>query len=383
MKNVELMMAGMLALALGVGCLTGCGGGDNGAPAPSPAPTATATPRTLGFQGLGVLTEHLSSRARAVSANGNAVVGSSTDSQGVAEAFHWTAAAGMIGLGNLPDRPNSEANAVSADGTVVGGTSAFLDLFDAFQWTMATGITKLAVTSTDPPPEAVTGISADGTVLVGLANFQYNDPVAFRWTAAGGLQQLGFLSGATGASVATSVSADGGVITGESTMSTTTVAFRWTSAGGMVALPLATGTVGAEGFAISPDGTVIVGSSAITLSPPIPFKASLWSSTGSAALLGDLPGGEQTSVARAVSQNGAVVVGQVNLISAFEHVAFIWDATHGMRPLQNVLTDAGLESELAGWTLENAGGISADGQVIVGSGQSPAGREEAFVATLP
>lgn len=356
-------------------------GDDNGeAATPTPTLTAMPTPRTPAFQGLGVLPGHQSSRALAVSANGNAAVGSSTDSEDIAEAFRWTADSGMIRLGNLPDRPNSEADAASADGTVVGGTSTFVDLFDAFRWTMADGITKLAVTSTDPPPETVTGISADGTVLVGAANFIFADPVAFRWTAAGGLEQLGFLSGSEGASVATGISADGSVISGQSTSEDAVVAFRWTASDGMVALPLPSGTIAATGFAVSPDGTVIIGSSN---TDPLTFKATLWSDPSTVAVLAHLPGGEQTSVARSVSRNGGGVVGQVNFIDPVEQVAFIWDATHGVRRLQDVLAAAGLESELGGWSLENAAGVSADGQVIVGSGQSPAGCEEAFIATLP
>jgi hypothetical protein len=51
-----------------------------------------------------------------------------------------------------------------------------------------------------------------------------------------------------------------------------------------------------------------------------------------------------------------------------------------MRDLQQVLT--GLGVNLTGWTLEQATGISGDGQTIVGFGTDPSGLTEAWVATV-
>jgi hypothetical protein len=69
--------------------------------------------------------------------------------------------------------------------------------------------------------------------------------------------------------------------------------------------------------------------------------------------LGDLPGGSFYSVAYGVSADGSVVVGQGNSASGGE--AFIWGATYGMRNLKDVLTnDYGLGSALTGWTLTGA-----------------------------
>jgi uncharacterized membrane protein len=58
--------------------------------------------------------------------------------------------------------------------------------------------------------------------------------------------------------------------------------------------------------------------------------------------------------------------------------AYIWDSTNGMRSLQDVLTDEGLD--LTGWTLHVAHGISADGKTIVGWGVNPDGNTEAWIA---
>ena len=52
-----------------------------------------------------------------------------------------------------------------------------------------------------------------------------------------------------------------------------------------------------------------------------------------------------------------------------------------MRSLKQVLTnDYGLN--LAGWTLNFANGISADGLTVVGLGTNPSGNQEAWIARL-
>ena len=61
-------------------------------------------------------------------------------------------------------------------------------------------------------------------------------------------------------------------------------------------------------------------------------------------------------------------------------MAFIWDQSHGMRRLSDVLTqDYGLD--LSGWQLDSAWGISDDGKTIVGQGTGAQG-VEAWVAHL-
>lgn len=63
--------------------------------------------------------------------------------------------------------------------------------------------------------------------------------------------------------------------------------------------------------------------------------------------------------------------------------AVIWDAAHGGRSLKYVLEhEYGLAAALAGWTLLDATGLSADGLVICGSGYDPAGVNRGWVARL-
>jgi uncharacterized membrane protein len=103
-------------------------------------------------------------------------------------------------------------------------------------------------------------------------------------------------------------------------------------------------------------------------------QAFRWTSGDGMVGLGFLPGGHD-SYPTAVSGDGSTVVGETSA------GAFTWDATHGMRDLNQVLTGLGLD--LTGWTLRDANGISADGQTIVGTGTNPAGQQEAWFAVVP
>jgi uncharacterized membrane protein len=95
--------------------------------------------------------------------------------------------------------------------------------------------------------------------------------------------------------------------------------------------------------------------------------------------LGDLAGGGFTSVANAVSGDGSVIVGYGNSASGVE--AFIWDETNGMRELDQVLINLGVD--LTGWSLYEALGISADGTRIVGYGNHTGFGQEAWIAIIP
>jgi probable HAF family extracellular repeat protein len=127
----------------------------------------------------------------------------------------------------------------------------------------------------------------------------------------------------------------------------------------------------------SGDGSVVVGWSSSASADKEAFR---WTSAGGMVGLGDLPGGKYYSLAYGVSGDGSVVVGGGYSASGYE--AFIWDQTGGMQSLKDVLVnDYGLD--LTGWTLLSAHGISDNGLTFVGYGYNPAGRCEAWVATVP
>jgi probable HAF family extracellular repeat protein len=175
------------------------------------------------------------------------------------------------------------------------------------------------------------------------------------------------------------VSADGSVVVGVGSQSagpTGKKAFRWTQADGMVALgDLGGGNASSIGNAVSADGSVVVGDSAHPNS-----EAFRWTQATGMVGLGAVPIGlASSSLATAVSADGTVVVGGTIVTSAGE--ALIWDPSHGMRKLKDVLVqEYGLD--LAGWALNFAHGVSADGRTIVGDGINPSGQQEAWIAVL-
>jgi probable HAF family extracellular repeat protein/autotransporter-associated beta strand protein len=169
------------------------------------------------------------SRAFAVSADGSVIVGkgdaaASFQVENLGVATRWTAADGMQSLGFLPGGSGlSVANAVSPDGLVVAGYSLTATGKDAFRWTRAGGMLSLG---TLPGPGGpfqgyANGISADGRVIVGKVTSASGD-AAFLWNEAGGMRRLqdvlvndfGLNLAGWTLSEATGISNDGTVIVG-------------------------------------------------------------------------------------------------------------------------------------------------------------------------
>jgi probable HAF family extracellular repeat protein len=320
----------------------------------------------------------------AVSADGATVVGTEGKwpGGGVREAIRWTPETGPVGLGFLhPGDKNSWARGVSGNGSVVVGWSAG-DRTEAFRWTAETGM--VGVGFLYPGQSRATqarGVSADGSVVVG---YDFRLPArdeAFRWTPADGMVGLGTLpESASRSSSAYGVSGDGSVVVGGSGQ-----AFRWTAQTGMVGIGELT-YGGTAGTAASADGAVVVGDSG--------RQAFRWTAETGMVSLGSLPPpdpfGSYRYEANGVSADGSLVVGTVEEIGDTPTdppvLAWIWDQTHGMRDLQEVLTnDFGLD--LPGWDLVAATDISADGRVIVGwAWYEPAGefpRRLGYRAVIP
>jgi probable HAF family extracellular repeat protein len=175
------------------------------------------------------------------------------------------------------------------------------------------------------------------------------------------------------------VSADGSVVVGRSGDDMTLEAYRWTQATGMVGLgDLPGGTFNSSARGISSDGQVIVGFATGALG----VEAFRWTEATGMVGLGDLPGGDFYSSAVATTADGSIVVGESR--SSFGTEAFIWDAAHGMRNLREVLiTEHGLGTVLAGWTLTEALDISGNGNVIVGYGFNPERELVGFAVIIP
>lgn len=351
------------------------------------------------FTGLGFMSGGSYSRANAVSADGTTIVGTGDSSNGT-EAFRWTIGSGMQGLNDLSGGVfHSEAFAVSSDGSVIvgrGTTSINGGLGEqAFRWTQVGGIAGLGYLTGDPEGENgvsyAYGVSGDGTIVVGRSD-DTGGLHSFQWTSSGGMVGLGDLSGPPESSEATAVSNDGSVIVGHGEKQdpatgggeiTAAYAVRWTSGPGSVnslGSFYSQDGEGSNATAVSADGGVIVGyGSNYESGGTVAFR---WTESGGFENLGDLAGGATESKATAVSADGGIVVGRA--IDAAGSQAFIWDSTHGMRNLYDVLVnDYGLGGALSGWTLEAATGISADGTKIVGYGTGLSGTEAWMVDLAP
>jgi probable HAF family extracellular repeat protein len=280
--------------------------------------------------------EDFFSTAWRISADGRVIVGASrSPSSGErTEAFRWTAELGMVGMGDLPGGVfSSSARGVSADGSVITGvsTSELAPSFgELFRWTESTGLEGLGTLGGSEIPAGIPWqISRDGTTIVGWSSSE-NGREAFRWTRSEGMVGLGDLPGPFFDSQATDVSADGSIVIGIADGLEGVTSFRWTAATGMVDLGRPPGAGGSSLLGASADGSAAIGDS--------PF-------------IGDV-------------------------------VPIIWDETHGMRNLVDVLEELGLGPAMAGWDLETATAISPDGLTVGGWGYNPQGNVEAWLAYL-
>lgn len=268
-----------------------------------------------------------------VSRTGSVAVGWFT-LNGRTQAFRWTLLSGATTLGDFPG--NMLATAVSADGSTI----AAQDSAGVYRWRKSDGFVDLG-TLPEYPYLSVSGISADGSVIVGTGFNEVGPPVAFRWTAETGMITLGDLTGSQASRSDLASSADGATIVGQHRSPSGLEAFRWTGTEGMVGLgDLPPGDIDSRAYAVSADGGIVVGTSRSML-PTIPYAE-----------------------------------------LEYAYKAFIWDQAHGMRSLKDVLAgDYGLD--LTGWTLTIAKDISDDGRTIIGEGINPEGYSQAWIARLP
>ncbi len=173
------------------------------------------------MSGLGFLPGYNFSLARAVNADGTVIVGYACNPAPCpgGQAFRWVNGSGMTGLGFLPGGNGSAAFGENSDGTVVVGYSQDGTTGNqrAFRWTAATGMADLGISPTNN--SSADAVNADGSVVVGYSNTTGNG--AFRWTAADGAKSIEDLLTASGVDFtgwtlnrATGVSADGTVIIG-------------------------------------------------------------------------------------------------------------------------------------------------------------------------
>jgi probable HAF family extracellular repeat protein len=137
--------------------------------------------------------------------------------------------------------------------------------------------------------------------------------------------------------------------------------------------------------AISANGLVVVGEA---LDSSGFWRAFRWTAATGMQDIGTLGGPE--SAAFAVNDDGSVIVGSSLTTSESDsNHCFIWTAGPGMQDMKTVLDTAGVHTADTWVTLDTLVGISADGTVMVGYGQSPKtkafpfGQFEPFRVVLP
>jgi probable HAF family extracellular repeat protein len=311
------------------------------------------------ISGLGVYGSDVESAASGVSSDGTVVVGQSTGEfvgginppGKLPRAVRWVN--GTISIvvdafymqGPLTYFSQARANGANADGSVVVGWESFTNQSTSsfanqgFVWSngTTTSLGWLTMCPIEPGGApcsgSATGVSADGSVVVGWATVTVSASEAFRWVN-GTKTGIGFLPGCGSActSSGSAVTADGSSVFGYSTDSNGRYqAFRWTN-GAMTGL----------GF----------------LSGCSPCDSSV----------------------AAVDANGSVVVGSAEDSTGTE-VAIRYTPGSGMQSIKALLAAAGIST--TGWTLSGAFGISANGGTIVGNGTDPNGKSQGWIARLP
>ncbi len=286
-----------------------------------------------------------------------------------AVALAWSTAhaepATFQGLGDLPGGPfHSLATGVSGDGsTVVGVGNAQPYGGEAFLWKngVMSGLGDLPGGGFESVAMAASG---DGSVVVGFSHSGRGDE-PFRWEN-GVMTPLGFLPNAYPWSRAYGVSADGTVIVGSSNDR----GFRWDS-GAMSDLgSLAGGRYRSDAYAVSADGLIIVGSwgdAGGGTEEAYIFERRVMSG------LGYLPGAVVPySRGAAISADGCVVVGDSKSQDSVFYEAFRWEG--------------GMMTALGGFPrvyslVSNARDVSGDGTTVVG-GSRDGSEEDAYRAFI-
>ena len=291
-----------------------------------------------------------------ISSNGKIVVGGSRDASAGSHAYIWKN--GVMTPLDPSGSFMSAATGISADGTVISGL--IVDASYNFKPVLWVNGTVVELPSLASGATLVNGISADGRVAIGTSTNSSGHEVAVRWQN-GTVSELGNIGGLY--SIAYGASKDGSVIVGDATNSAgSSQAFRWTQASGMTNLGTLGGGSYSTAYAVSLDGRVVIGVSAKN-EGNFAEEAFRWED-GVMVGLGNL-GGE--SFTRAMNADGSVIVGTSAVTLGGTRKAFIWKNDTGMLDLSDVLADLGVD--LSGWDLTNATAITPDGKIVGGEAQ--------------
>lgn len=313
----------------------------------------------------------------AMNTDGSTIVGYGIDNFGNQNLIRWTSAGGLEDLGAL-NGGSMEASAISNNGGVIVGSSDLGPYHDAWRWTAAHGLERLDTLTGNNNDNYATGVSGDGSTIIGRGYNSSLDYEAWYWTEANGTQTLGSLGGDD--SSAAAISWDGSVIAGIARDGNGTYqVYRWTQSNGMQSIgDLGGGIYGSHNFgAMTSDGRVIIGNS----DNGTYNEAFRWTVDGGMQGLGALASNNPFSSADAMSADGSVIAGISDGGAGLGYTYFRWTEETGMRSLVDILTDGGID--LSGWDFSYVDPqvfVTADGTKIIGSADYH-GNEQTFIFT--
>lgn len=290
--------------------------------------------------------------------------------------FVWTAGGGLQQLGGIQSNSQLYARAITPDGQTIVGENTSPNV--AFRRVGGGGLENLSYPSKGYEQSAANDVSNDGSVVVGLLG-RLDDGTyrAGRWVAGSGWTDLGVAQPGDYESVANAVSGDGSVVAGYSVGNAFT-AMTWTAGEGMVALAHPLGiTANTAIIAMAADASVFAGQADDEFGRS---QAAAWYDDGTSRILDKLPDFD-LAAAYAVSGDGSLIGGTVESTTLNTMRAVLWNADGEVIDLQNLLTTDG--NDLAGWNLLAVTEISQNGLYVTGRGINPDGLMEAFVVTVP
>lgn len=336
-----------------------------------------------GIIGLGHLNATDRTSGTAISDDGNFVTGFSANSVGlpVYTPLRWSisGAPTLQQLAFPAGWASAQPTGISSNGSVVSGWRQQGSEFPGFRWAQGTGSAALS-NPAGWSQVRTRDVSPDGSTVAGSASISGVGFRAVRWVGTNPGSPLPLPAGYTGSSAATfdnlgrlfgSARDSGGVDR----------MVRWTGDTMEVLASFGSNVNLISGpFKASADGTTIAGlTSHQTINPPRD-DGWVWTAALGFTPIPVLPGLYTTHITD-ISADGSIVLGVNFDAGVTTQAPFVWTRDRGTLPLAQFLTEAGVD--LAGWTIGSATGISADGTKIVGTGLSPAGRAEAFVAIIP
>ena len=286
--------------------------------------------------------------------------------------FYWRPdGSGKTHFSGLGPTGYAIPNGISHDGTTIVGRSYNGQNYEGFHWTSGTGSLGLNPLPGDIESTAY-GISGNGSTVVGVSG-NGAQTTAVRWNQSGNVESLGVRPGGS-LSLAYAVSVDGSTIVGSADDSSgKTAAARWTEADGWVSLGYLNQTVSDHSArAVSDDGSVIVGTTG--------GRAFAWTeNTGMIQI--EHPDGEPESYTYAtdISADGSLVVGFRGVFTTHEDAAFVWSQESGTVDLMEYFNQNGLDTSQ--WeAFPQVHAISGDGKTFIGTGVTINGEYVGFVA---